>query len=160
MARVKGINYGLRGIDIVMNNLHKEMKKYEIKGMKGLLRSAILIRQDMENTPPKIPVDTGNLRASWFIVTATGGIMKADQFKGENATQLSLDFEKTTAKAKRIAQQSPHPLVVIGFGANYAWFVHENVGQQYKRPGSGAKFFEAALNRNTTKIIENIRREM
>lgn len=47
----------------------------------------------------------------------------------------------------------------LGFTANYAWYVHENVGANFKRPGAGAKFFEAALKRNTDKILEIIRRE-
>ena len=34
--------------------------------MKGLIRGAIIIRQAMDHIPPLIPIDTGNLRDSWF----------------------------------------------------------------------------------------------
>jgi len=47
----------------------------------------------------------------------------------------------------------------LGFTANYAWYVHENVGANFKRPGAGAKFFEAALKRNTDKILDIIKKE-
>jgi hypothetical protein len=47
----------------------------------------------------------------------------------------------------------------LGFTANYAWYVHENVGANFKRPEAGAKFFEAALKRNTDKILDIIKKE-
>lgn len=48
------------------------------------------------------------------------------------------------------------PAVRFGFNASYAWWVHENVGANFKRPGSGAKFLEAALKRNEDKILKII----
>jgi len=51
----------------------------------------------------------------------------------------------------------------MGFTANYAIFVHEmtdeNTGKKinWKRPGSGAKFFEKALYRNKEKILQIMR---
>ena len=51
------------------------------------------------------------------------------------------------------------PFVLMGFSANYAEFVHEMVGAKFQRPGAGAKFFEAAINRNHEKILEIIRKE-
>ena len=81
----------------------------------------------MEKTPPLIPLDTGNLRASWFTTT----------FR----------------KFKNLG-------LILGFNANYAVFVHEMVdkgkGINWKRPGSGPKFFEAALNRNHKQILQII----
>ena len=55
----------LKGFDKVVRNLRREVKKIEGRTMKGLIRSAIVIRRDMDKTPPLIPVDEGNLRASW-----------------------------------------------------------------------------------------------
>ena len=60
---------GLKGIDNVMRNLNKEVAKMKIKSLAGLIRAAALIRVDMDKTPPLIPVDTGNLRNSWFVTT-------------------------------------------------------------------------------------------
>ncbi len=57
---------GLLGIDKVMRNLQLEVKKIEGRSLAGMLQGAAIIRRDMDNTPPLIPIDTGNLRASWF----------------------------------------------------------------------------------------------
>ena len=51
------------------------------------------------------------------------------------------------------------PAVICGFGANYAVYVHENIGANFQRPGAGAMFFSAALNRNHKRILEIIREE-
>jgi hypothetical protein len=96
-----------------------------------LIEGAIIIRRDMDRTPPMIPIATGNLRDSWFAEpnpTFFGG-----------------------------------PSITIGFTANYAVFVHEMVDKNNKkinwsRPGSGPKFFETSLFRNTGEVLMAIQR--
>jgi len=120
----------LKGMSAVMAKLNAEILKIEAGSMKGLIEAASIIRRDMEKTPPLVPVgETGNLRASWFTSP-----IKVDGMPG----------------------------LLIGFSANYAVFVHEMVDKEGKkinwnRPGSGAKFFEAALSRNTKLILQTIR---
>ena len=63
MAETKA---GLKGLNTVLRNLNKEMKAINGRSMKGLIQAAIVIRRDMDYTSPMIPIDTGNLRASWF----------------------------------------------------------------------------------------------
>lgn len=116
----------IHGLDKILRNLNKEMTKITGGTMRGLVKSAIVIRQDMEKTSPKIPIDTGNLRASYFT----------------NPHYIDRD-----------------PAVTLGFTAFYAWFVHENIGATFKRPGAGAKFLEESLKRNAGRVIEIIRRE-
>lgn len=113
------------GIEKVSMNLNKKLAEFTVGSMKGMIESAALIRYDMEKTPPYIPIDTGNLRASW---TVNSGYI------GKN------------------------PIVVMGFTAEYAVYVHENMEPSVKwsRPGSGPKFFEAAFKRNTQKMIRLI----
>lgn len=111
---------GLTGIETVMGNLNKEVVKIQGKTMQGLLVAAAHVRRDME---PLIPVDLGNLRASFF-VTST--------------------FEGGGTK----------PVVTLGFSANYAWFVHENVDATFKRPGAESKFLEKSMKRSTGEIIK------
>jgi len=112
-------------MDRVLINLNREIKGIENRSMQGLIESAIIVRRDMDKTPPLIPVDTGNLRASWF-----------------------------TTPVRKGTQQG----LMVGFNANYAVFVHENVGAHFNRPQSGAKFFEASLKRNKQMILETIKR--
>lgn len=67
----KGGVKGLKGIDNVMRNLNKELAKMKVKSLAGLLQAAAIIRVDMDKTPPLIPIDTGNLRNSWFVTSGT-----------------------------------------------------------------------------------------
>ena len=120
----------LIGMEKVIMNLRREIAMIKGRSMAGLIEGAMIIRRDMDRTPPMIPLDTGNLRASWFTESfyVTGD-----------------------------------PGLKIGFSANYATFVHEmldNSGTKkinWSRPGSGPKFFQAALFRNTYQVLEAIR---
>ena len=116
----------LEGLETVMKNLNREVVQIKSRSLKGLIRAAIIVRRSMDKNPPLVPVDTGNLRASWFVET----IRNVD-----------------------------NPAVFIGFSANYATFVHENVGANFNRPGAGAKFFEASLKLNEDLMLEAIRQE-
>jgi len=51
------------------------------------------------------------------------------------------------------------PGLVMGFSANYAVYVHEMVGAHFRRPGAGAKWFEAALKRNHNKMLKIIEKD-
>jgi hypothetical protein len=122
---------GIKGIDKVMRNLNGQLGRMHRQSLNGMRESTIMIRADMEKTPPLVPVGKsrkgyvgGNLRASWF----TEFVKKAKGAWG----------------------------AVFGFSANYAYFVHENLdpGVQWNRPGSGPKFLEAALKRNFKKILK------
>lgn len=134
-------NSGIKGMDIVLNNLNKEILKIRGRSMKALIIAAAYVRADMDKTEPLIPVDTGTMRNNW-----------------------------TTSPAHSIAGKIVG--LRIGFGAlNYAAYVHERyeggkwgegtVGKiNWTRPGSGPKFFQAALYRNTGVILDIIREEV
>jgi len=156
---------GLSGIDEVMKNLNTEISKMKDRTMKGIILAGIHIRRDMEDTFPKIPVDLGNLRASWFTVTTTGtSETKGGGFKGEEAGKMKEDHSKVIGESKATIMGKKDPQMILGFTANYAMWVHENVDAQFfgrggKKPGrpeSGAKFFEAHLDKNYKKILEII----
>jgi hypothetical protein len=61
------IGSSIKGFDKVLINLNKEIKNIEGRTMQGLIGAAAYIRADMDHITPTIPVDTGNLRASWFV---------------------------------------------------------------------------------------------
>ena len=119
------------GIENVMKGLNTKLLEYEVKGSQGLRSAAFLVLNDTEKTSPKTPVGkTGVLRGSRFVSTV------------QNI--------KTRVKT-----------VVLGFSANYAIYVHENLtAMNWNRPGSGPKFLEASLKRNTFKILLVIRNKM
>ena len=56
---------GIRGFEQVNTNLNAQIAKIKGKSMAGLIEGAIIIRRDMDRTPPLIPLLTGNLRGSW-----------------------------------------------------------------------------------------------
>lgn len=151
----------LKGLNGVLSNLNKEVKKIEGRTLKGLIRAAIIVRRDMDKTSPKIPVDTGNLRSSFFTITSNGAIRagKNPKFKGDKASKLRSSHSSALSSATSYSMPGVDgPFVVLGFSAFYAVYVHELL-KKYKRPGSGAKFLENAIDRNKAEILEVIRKE-
>lgn len=152
----------LLGVEQVMNNLRKEIQKIKNYSMKGLIQSAIVIRRDMDKVPPKIPLDWGNLRQSWFTTTGYGNSANdSGNFKGDDAGTLSGDHASVVSTASGQAtsvSKTSKPILILGFSAHYAPYVHEmGEGVAWKRPGSGPKFFESALKNNEKTIIELIK---
>lgn len=129
MAETFGVSK-ISGLEKVLNKLNKQIKKIEGRSIQGMVESTIIVSDDMDKIPPKIPVDTGNLRGSWFLISL---------------------------------MISGMPVVIFGFSANYAFFVHEMVGAtktgeaiNWGRPGSGPKFLESSLKRNKNTILKRI----
>ena len=121
------------------------MKDFELKGIKDVVGN---INKELEQIK----------------IRSTKGLILA-------AALIRRDMEKTPPIVPRdtgnldaswfteLIDGKHGPGLLMGFSANYAVFVHENMEPTVKwnRPGSGPKFFEAALNRNTTEIIKIIR---
>ncbi len=133
MALVGGVprsvmpNTGIKGFDKVLSNLNKEIKRIEGASMKGLVLAAIAIRRDMDRTPPLIPVDTGNLRASWF--TSPISIM---------ATRKQALLIGFSANYSLFVHEMLDPSI------------------NWSRQNSGPKFFEYAIKRNKDLVIQII----
>jgi len=158
---------GIKGMDIVMTNLHKEIVKIKGRSLKGLIEASIIVRRSMDYNAPTIPIDLGNLRLSWFVVTASG-IQKGESpsFREDEGGELASEHASTISEAQSLAQAASvqGPVLMMGFSANYAMWVHEMVGANFRQPkkgavrGSpGAKFFERALKDNKALILETIR---
>lgn len=131
---------GIQGIDNVTKGLEKALIRYQAGASKGMIEAVAFIREDMDNTPPLIPIGKsrpgytgGHLRSTWFV-----------------------SFVKSLQAGR---------VVLFGFSANYALYVHEMVEGEpwgeggvvgiinWSRPNSGPKFLEAALKRNTREIM-------
>jgi hypothetical protein len=150
----------IRGFDEVMKNLNAAIKNIENRSMKGLIKASIIIRRDMDRTPPLIPVDKGNLRASWFVVTAKKVETNKPAFKHESAkvvNKLNESYNEAVAESQGMVAGSTS-FIVIGFGANYAAPVHEMIGDiNWNRPNSGPFFFKSAVYRNKEQVLKTIR---
>lgn len=171
MAKKKQV---LSGIDTVLKNLNAEIEKIEGRTTKGVIKAGIMISKSMDKESPKIPIDTGNLRSSRFVVTAAGvppeaSTLKSGTFRGDTAKELATNHTNVIKEQKNKLIALNKPVLILGFTANYATFVHENLEARFYRPdapkgkkgrqGSGAKFLEYALQRNQQKILDIIAKE-
>jgi len=125
----------LKGIEQVIGRLRKVTAQTEGLAMKGLIDAAIIVRRDMDETPPLIPVDTGNLRSSWF----------TSPFYSKGRPGVVMGFTANYAVFV-------HEMVDRGFESSTRQHINWN------RPGSGPKFFEASLKRNIPRIMDSIKK--
>ena len=143
-AGIRARLFGVREVRAALN-----AKLLAIKGgtMKGLLIAATHIKEDMEVTPPVIPVDTGALRAAFKIIPKTAyRTTKA----GTQIDAVELGWPDTKIQRKGESVD------------NYAAYVHEMTSPPYgdinwSKPNSGPKFFEYALKRNAPVIVQIIK---
>lgn len=149
---------GLTGVENVMRNLNREIKKLRGRSMAGLIKGAIIIVRDMDKTPPLIPVDLGNLRASRFIVSALGNKgVSTSGFKGKDKGEMKAQHSSVTSKLQTKVSGSPEPLVAFGLSANYAAAVEENKDPKvWNREGSGRAFMQSSIKRNQGKVLLEI----
>lgn len=144
---------GLQGVNNVMRQLNKALDTAKVTSMKGFIECAIVVRRDMATTSPTVPVDTRNLDHSWFVVAASGN-NGGGTFKDTGPTSEG----KPVSAAMTAVKSQKSPALIMGFSANYAVFVHEDMNANFKRPGSGPKFLEAALKRNKGKMLDIIKK--
>jgi hypothetical protein len=165
----------ITGLDEVLKNLNVQILGIKERTSKGLIESAVLIRNATENESPATPLDTGNLRASWFVVSAEGeqedklgfsGHFKKNPKTGAKAKDMRAQHSAIVggAKAAVNALAKRGPIVIMGYSANYALFVHE-MGEKFpgvnwspRTPQAGGKWLEAAFKKNRNKIIDTIKK--
>ena len=159
-----GLRY-LKELKIIEANLNIQINGVKNRSMKGLIMSAAYIREQTEHTLPLTPVDYGNLRASWFVVTADRVVPTKGPktFKGPDAGKISSQKEGAIMEGQgemgRITTKDKK-FLMMGYGANYAGFVHEFISEMminFKRPGSNAKWLQEHLYKNTSKIVQIIK---
>lgn len=148
----------LKGFHEASEKLQQGLAKMESGSMRGMILAVAYLRADMDKTNPLIPVDYGNLRSSWFVVTAKSTENgRGSIFLGPKAGELSKDHASTMAEAQQMAAAVNQPCLIMGFTANYAMWVHEMLGDvKWQREGAGPRFFQAALERNKDKMLDII----
>lgn len=157
------------GLKETMENLNALIKQYLDAGYKGLILATAYIRRQTESTAPLTPVDLGNLRASWLVVTSKGSIQGGEAkfqskgFVGPRAGEILNDYQGAVNEARglvRFNEQGTKIFVVFGYGAGYAVYVHENIGAAFQKEGADAKWFETHIKRSTPQILQIIRTEI
>lgn len=150
-------NKALKGLDTVMKNLNKEIQKIANQTPAGLITASIIIQRATEKESPKTPVDTSNLRSSFFRVITGIPTDNKGKFRGKDAGTLAADYTSAISELKADVDARRYPTLIVGFSANYAIWVHENMEAKFKRPGAGPKFLEEAVNNNKALILNAIR---
>ena len=161
----------VRGIPEAMVKLEKEIHAVKNRSLKGLITVQAKIYNDMDNIPPKIPVDLENLRQSYYAVASSGHIKRGehatfDNSRGDASTlrsdhRVALKFAKKAAVADGKARG---PTIVMGFSAYYAEVVHEMYDSHFHKPvnwtrsGSGPGFFGTAV-KNNVDFMRKVLRE-
>lgn len=166
-------------IDKMMKKLNDAFESIEGRTLNGMRKVGLLILRDMENTPPLIPREYGNLINSRYLVSSTGKISmggaktaygstseyyRTSTFKGPKAAKLaSIHRQMITARAAAAAVQGARiggPLVEFGFTMPYAVYVHERYeAKKWRRPNSGPGFLSAAIGRNITTGLDLMAKE-
>ena len=155
----KWSNVTVEGFDRVQRNLNVVLENMKVNSTEGLTDVAKQIHRDADLIPPKIPRDTGNLRHSRFIVNKNGQVAWGSKAsfkprgKGKwGGGDMQAHHQSVINKYKMKAKVKEYPYVIYGYSAPYAVYVHEmgiavrggrNIN--WTRPGSGAKFFQAAI---------------
>jgi hypothetical protein len=151
----------------ITTRLNKEIINIKVASARGLIMAAAHIRVETETKVYSTPVDLGNLRASWFIVSVKGEAVdpvKHTPFKNNKkrripAAQFKAWHTAAVAEAKGMTGGNPNRIkVFMGYSANYALWVHEMVGANFQRtdPEAGPKWFEEAVDRNHDKMLQII----
>jgi hypothetical protein len=148
----------LRGLNKVMKNLNKEIKKIEGRTQKGVTVAALFIKGEAQK---EAPVDLGNLMNSAF-VTSPDELDSSPSFKGKEAGNMKANHMTEVIESKGRVKSSRNPVAEVGFSAVYAMAVHENPRSgKSGRPGSATsgnwKFLENPLKVNTKKILDIIK---
>ena len=163
---------GVRGIEKVMRGLNREIRTFKYVSVAGLVKATAVIRNATESQPPLTPVDIGNLKASWLVVTSRGDIRvgRSPAFKaarrkrkGEGRPRkvdieaLRRNHTMTITNAQSKAMSYGYPAVTFGYSANYASIVHDKQGvAHWSRAGSGEQWFLRALERNKGLMLGTI----
>ena len=125
------------GLDEAINSINGEIGKIEGLAQAGLWEAGLKILRQAQ-IRLKDSVITGNLRASGYA-------------RAENNFDRPM-AEVDASKNESVPSDRLPPIgVEIGFTANYALYVHENMG------GRSPKFLEGVIMDNRAEIVEIVR---
>ena len=175
MAQIKQSK--ILGINKIMKNLNREIKKIKGRTQAGVTAAAMHLRRESVKL---VPIVTGNLRNSVFVTWPKGQSRSSRKLKGKpsEVAELESDIQATIGASKSAVNRSADPVAEVGYGAVYAMSVHENprsgktggkspTGKAYKPPKGSArqvysevgryKFLEAPMNTEAKKIFTIIK---
>ncbi len=143
------------GLDEIIKNLNREVKKIEGNVQKGLTLAGLVVKgESMKNTP----VDVGNLRASHYLVSGDGTRNEEANLRPDRSgnSRVADEHSGHVQEALANARSKNRPFVEIGLTAFYAEFVHEDL--EARHTTGGAKYLERAFHENKKRFLDTVRR--
>jgi len=155
----------------INQNLELQKDAMKSKVLAGMINAARLIKRAVTKVDlPTTPVDISNLRASFFITTIIGIKAGASPTflteKGDSKltpkqfAELETHHASSVATASAEVRTATNLTLIMGYGANYAIWVHEmtDPGVEWSKPGSGPKWFEKSLKGHRDDMLKEIGR--
>lgn len=151
------------GLEKVLNKLNSRLKELKGPNMKaGLIQGGLMI---MRGSQQRVPVDTGNLKASAY-VQWDGGSTPEPKFSEqsektkltpEQLAMLKQTHEAALQKAQKMvkSQKNNDAAVVAGHSAYYALFVHEDLNAAHMV--GQAKFLENTIKEDQKQIFNAVK---
>ncbi len=125
----------IRGIEETLRAINEAVRAHVIApSRKGMIAAGLMI---LEEADRRCPMDLGNLAGSGFCVWNGSPVPQFNLAGGTSAataSALSASYSETQAVAAGYLGDGK-TVVVIGFGAFYALYVHENVNGNVPREG-------------------------
>lgn len=157
----------VEGVDRAVKALNAKLERYKVDTVSELVRVGLMIqRESQENIKDDGLIDTGNMRASAFVVWTGGDTPRYPVFSSSGKQsgivleETDMDLLNTIHQATVVAAGEEvnngedvlitnKASVIVGYGAYYALYVHEDgVARNWK----GAKFLERAVNLMASKL--------
>ena len=142
----------ITGVDTVLRNLSRQIKKVKNQTKKGMWEALLHIKGEaMEKTP----VYKGNLVNSAYVTVTDGNTNSNGNFKGDDSGRLSSEHEAIKGAAQKRVNSKDDIIGEIGYTAYYAVYVHE-IEKEYRKPGSSWKYLENTIKENAIKVLDFI----
>jgi hypothetical protein len=113
---------GLKGLDNVLANLHREVAKINDSGQAGVVEAALWVKGKAQRLTPVV---TGNLQNSAFVVWPKGGQTNA-RFTGEDSDSMRSQHAGVVSETKARVAAKRQPVAAVGFSSAHARRTHEN----------------------------------
>ena len=149
----------INGLQETMTRLRKDILQLGGNACyQGLVRAGILILAEAQRYAPR---DTGNLMASGFIIghrkvmeIMTVKEAKTD-FSGEVGPTEAKNIEMAVSEGQQRMMGFKSPSVMIGFGASYAWDVHEG-DESLNWHDGGPRYLLKSLVENYDEVLSRV----
>lgn len=113
----------LKGLNKVVKELNTKTLALSDGCLSGLVQGGLLIRREAQKNTPVV---TGNLRNSAYVQSSKGTVGPATGFKGKAAAKEYTRYTRSVLHSASEISGAKGLMVIVGFTASYAAYVHEN----------------------------------